>query len=51
MVEESGHMKVINVFYDVNRILYTITNIYPQNGILLKCRQCFFVVKTEPYLR
>ena len=39
MTEVSGHMSelvnVINVFHDVNLVLYTVTNIHPKVGILL----------------
>ena len=41
MAEVSGHRNVISVFHDVDSILYTVTNIYPKAGILLKCYQCF----------
>ena len=37
MVEMSGHrsehVTIINVFYDVNSILYMVTNIYSTVGI------------------
>ena len=33
MAEVSGH---IMFFHDINSVLYTVTNIYPKAGILLK---------------
>ena len=46
MAEVSGHISqhvnVINVFYGVNLILYMVTSIYPNAGILLECYQYFF---------
>ena len=37
MAEVSGY--VVNIFHDVNSILYAVTNIYSKAGILLKCYQ------------
>ena len=30
----SEHVNVINVFHDVNSILYTVTNTHPDTGII-----------------
>ena len=46
----SEYMNIINVFYNVNSILYLVTNIHPRVAILLKLA-IFFVVKTYPYSR
>ena len=35
-VNISEHVKVINIFHDVRSILYTVTDIYPKAGVLLK---------------
>ena len=32
----NGHVNVNNFGHDVNSMLYTVTNIYPKDGILLK---------------
>ena len=45
MAEVSGyiseHVNVIDVFLDVNSILYTVTNIHPKAGISLKLIDVF----------